>query len=78
MKNFIEKVYKFHIIKLLQLEGGLSITAFGVYGIYNLADKLNKSPSVKSVSFYLNLSKRRKYCISLLFIHNFFEGVSEL
>ncbi|EFO20200.2 hypothetical protein LOAG_08289 [Loa loa] len=34
--------------KYLQLEGGLSITAFGVYGIYNLADKLNKSPSVKS------------------------------
>ncbi|VDN26852.1 unnamed protein product [Gongylonema pulchrum] len=32
----------------LQLEGGLSITAFGVYGIYTLADKLNKSPNVKS------------------------------
>ncbi|VIO88076.1 Uncharacterized protein BM_BM5031 [Brugia malayi] len=34
--------------KYLHLEGGLSITAFGVYGIYNLADKLDKSPSVKS------------------------------
>uniref|UniRef100_A0A8R1TSE8 Dolichyl-diphosphooligosaccharide--protein glycosyltransferase subunit 2 n=2 Tax=Onchocerca TaxID=6281 RepID=A0A8R1TSE8_ONCVO len=34
--------------KYLHLEGGLSITAFGVYGIYSLADKLNKSPSVKS------------------------------
>ncbi|CAG9537011.1 unnamed protein product [Cercopithifilaria johnstoni] len=34
--------------KYLHLEGGLSITAFGVYGIYSLADKLDKSPSVKS------------------------------
>ncbi|VDK69742.1 unnamed protein product [Litomosoides sigmodontis] len=34
--------------KYLHLEGGLSITAFGIYGLYNLADKLNKSPSVKS------------------------------
>ncbi|KAM3729081.1 Dolichyl-diphosphooligosaccharide--protein glycosyltransferase subunit [Dirofilaria immitis] len=34
--------------KYLHLEGGLSITAFGVYGVYSLADKLNKSPGVKS------------------------------
>uniref|UniRef100_A0A915PS29 Dolichyl-diphosphooligosaccharide--protein glycosyltransferase subunit 2 n=1 Tax=Setaria digitata TaxID=48799 RepID=A0A915PS29_9BILA len=34
--------------KYLHLEGGLSITAFGVYGIYSLADKVNKSPNVKS------------------------------
>ncbi|KAL3989298.1 Oligosaccharyltransferase subunit Ribophorin II family protein [Acanthocheilonema viteae] len=34
--------------RYLHLEGGLSITAFGVYGIYSLADKLNKSPNVKS------------------------------
>lgn len=50
------KVHKFDNIdniKPLQLEGGLSVTAFGVYGLYSLADKLNKSPSVKSVSFYL-------------------------
>uniref|UniRef100_F1KX96 Dolichyl-diphosphooligosaccharide--protein glycosyltransferase subunit 2 n=1 Tax=Ascaris suum TaxID=6253 RepID=F1KX96_ASCSU len=34
--------------KYLQLEGGLSVTAMGVYGIYALADKVNKSPNVKS------------------------------
>ncbi|VDN02311.1 unnamed protein product [Thelazia callipaeda] len=34
--------------RFLVLEGGLSITAFGVHGIYSLADKLNKSPNVKS------------------------------
>uniref|UniRef100_A0A0R3RPL2 Dolichyl-diphosphooligosaccharide--protein glycosyltransferase subunit 2 n=1 Tax=Elaeophora elaphi TaxID=1147741 RepID=A0A0R3RPL2_9BILA len=47
-KDVTNFIGKFNNIKSLQLEGGLSITAFGVYGIYNLADKLNKSPSVKS------------------------------
>uniref|UniRef100_A0A914WBL8 Dolichyl-diphosphooligosaccharide--protein glycosyltransferase subunit 2 n=1 Tax=Plectus sambesii TaxID=2011161 RepID=A0A914WBL8_9BILA len=34
--------------KYLQFEGGLSVTAGGVYAIYALSDKLNKSPAVKS------------------------------
>ncbi|VDM48314.1 unnamed protein product [Toxocara canis] len=34
--------------KFLQLEGGLSVTALAVHGIYALADKVNKSPNVKS------------------------------
>ena len=36
--------------RFLQIEGGLSVTALAISGIYSLADKANQTPSIKAVS----------------------------
>lgn len=39
--------------KYLQFEGGVSVSAVAISGIYALSEKANKTPNVKAVSWVL-------------------------
>lgn len=48
-------MYLFLTVFLFKFEGGLTPTAFAVTGIYNLAQKAKKAPSIKPVSISIHL-----------------------